>query len=186
MARHKYTIDELERAVKGSSSMRQVLIMLGLKLAGGNYSTVSKHLRDLKIDTSHFIGKGWRKGSNIPVVQPFKLKDILVENSSYQSYKLKNRLIAEGLKLVCCEVCGLTEWLGNKIPTELHHSNGNKSDNRIENLQILCPNCHSFTENYRGKSLRKCRDLTGTVLVTRDEDKVQTTNVIGGESHSSK
>ena len=49
-----------------------------------------------------------------------------------------------------CECCGNTEWLGKPIPLELHHINGINSDNRIENLEILCPNCHSFTENYRG------------------------------------
>lgn len=186
MARHKYTIEQLEIAVKDSNSIRQVLKLLGLKEAGGNYSTVSKRLHAFKINTSHFNGKGWRKGSDTPVVQPFKLKDILVKDSSYQSYKLKKRLISEGLKLECCENCGLSEWLGRIIPTELHHSNGNKKDNRLENLQILCPNCHSFTENYRGKSLRKCRDLTGTILIVKDEDKVQTTNLTGDESHSSK
>lgn len=82
----------------------------------------------------------------------FSLEKILVENSTYQSFKLKNKLLKEGLKECKCEKCNNTEWLGKPIPLELHHINGDRTDNRIENLQILCPNCHAQTDNYRGKN----------------------------------
>jgi len=54
-------------------------------------------------------------------------------------------------------MCGLTEWLGEKIPIELHHINGDRNDNKLENLQILCPNCHTFTDNYRWKGTKSKR-----------------------------
>ena len=84
-----------------------------------------------------------------------KIEEILVENSTYQSYKLKKRLIAEGIKKSVCESCGQSEWLEQPIPLELHHINGNNSDNRLENLRLLCPNCHALTDSYRGKNKRK-------------------------------
>jgi len=73
------------------------------------------------------------------------------EVKNYSPTRFKWRLIEEGYKELRCEKCGLSEWLGKEIPIELHHINGDNSDNTLENLQILCPNCHSFTDNYRWK-----------------------------------
>jgi len=64
---------------------------------------------------------------------------------------LKTRLFAEGLKENRCEECGLTEWLGKPLSMALHHVNGDGRDNRLENLVMLCPNCHSQTENFSGR-----------------------------------
>lgn len=89
------------------------------------------------------------------VVPPKLLSEILMENTPYSSYKLGRRLIKEGLKEHKCECCGRTTWLDQEIKLELHHINGNHDDNRLENLQLLCPNCHSYTDNYRGKNQGK-------------------------------
>lgn len=67
------------------------------------------------------------------------------------SANLIKKLFNDGIKERRCERCGLSEWCGNPIPLELHHINGNRYDNHLENLQILCPNCHALTDNYRGK-----------------------------------
>jgi 5-methylcytosine-specific restriction endonuclease McrA len=66
---------------------------------------------------------------------------------------LIKRLFDSNLKEHKCEHCGKTEWLGYSIPLELHHINGIHTDNRIENLRVLCPNCHALTDNYRGKNI---------------------------------
>jgi hypothetical protein len=68
---------------------------------------------------------------------------------------LKARLMAAGLKENRCEVCGLTEWRGEPLAMALHHVNGDGLDNRLENLQLLCPNCHSQTENFAGRGRRR-------------------------------
>jgi hypothetical protein len=158
--RQRYTDLQLIEAVQHATSIRQVLAKLGLVEAGGNYSLVKRRIRDLKLTTSHFKGQGWRKGNRNPVVQPQPLHEILRRGTEFQSYKLKRRLFAEGLKMAQCESCLGTEWLGQPIPLELDHINGDATDNRIENLRILCPNCHALTATYRGKKLAKCRDET--------------------------
>ena len=109
---------------------------------------------ELNIDTSHHTGQGWSKGKKIgnQCTKKIELKDILVQNSTYQTNRLKKRLITEGYKLHKCECCGNTEWNGKPIPLELHHKNGDHFDNRLENLEILCPNCHAQTDNYCGKN----------------------------------
>ena len=85
----------------------------------------------------------------------FSLNDLdMVLNGEklLSAYKLKIRLFQFGLKKEVCERCGCTEWLGKKIPLELHHKNGNNLDNNIDNLEILCPNCHALEPNYRGSN----------------------------------
>lgn len=74
--------------------------------------------------------------------------DLSNKTKIYKSYTLKDKLYKDGLKERKCEICGITSWNGKEIVLQLHHINGDSSDNRIENLQILCPNCHSQTENY--------------------------------------
>jgi transposase-like protein len=68
---------------------------------------------------------------------------------------LKLRLLAAGLKENCCEECGLSEWRGKALSVALHHVNGDGKDNRLENIKFLCPNCHSQTDNYSGRSTRR-------------------------------
>lgn len=153
--RNTYTNEEFKKAVEESLSLAEVMRKLGLHVGGANYATVNRKIKALGLDTSHFTGQGWNVGNKyrqIKHAQP--LKEILVKDSTYVSTsKLKLRLLKEGLKEYKCEMCGNTEWQGQPIPLELHHINGDHSDLRIENLQILCPNCHAFTDNYRGKVL---------------------------------
>lgn len=153
-----WTDDEFITAVKTSFSYAEVLRKLGLVAAGGNYSTVKRKIAELSLDVSHMTGQLWSKGKELKDSKYHRgksLSSVLVKNSDYVNFsKLKKRIIASGLKLNRCECCGLTHWMGKNIPLELHHINGIKTDLRLENLQLLCPNCHSLTENYRGKNIR--------------------------------
>ena len=104
------------------------------------------------METSHFTGRGWNVGLKFKPKKATPISEILVENSNFLSIcKLKKRLIKEGLKENMCEICGINEWLNKPISLELDHINGNNMDHRIENLRILCPNCHSQTATYRGR-----------------------------------
>lgn len=141
---------KLEQAVKESSSIRSVIKKLGLIPAGGNYYQVKKYISEMKLDTSHFTGQAWNRGMRGIGKSRIATAQILVKGSSFQSYKLKKRLFKEGLKTQQCEECGWSKQTsGGHLPLELHHVNGDRTDNRLKNLKILCPNCHSLTLSYR-------------------------------------
>ena len=151
--KRKWTEKQLRRAARTSTSIRQVLTKIGLKEAGGNYVQVQKYLKFYKVDTAHFKGKGWNKGL-VGIGKPlYSLEQILVENSFFQSYKLKKRLFDAKLKPEHCEECGWSERSADgRIPLELDHINGISTDNRLENLRVLCPNCHSLKPTHRGRN----------------------------------
>jgi len=151
MKRRKWTESQLKKAVAKSTSFRQVLYKLELKEAGGNYAQIKKYIKEYNLNIKHFKGRGWSKGLALPFKPKVSLKKILVKGSDFQSYKLKNRLLREGLKPKHCEECGWSKRAENgRPPLELHHINGDARDHRLSNLKILCPNCHSLKANYRG------------------------------------
>ncbi|HYE15781.1 MAG TPA: hypothetical protein VD968_15160 [Pyrinomonadaceae bacterium] len=151
MKLRKYDQHELEEAVKKATSLRQVLKILGVAPYGGNYEVLKRALRHFNLDTSHFTGQGWNKGKSLGPKQP--LRRFLNNEIRIASFKLKNRLLAEGILKPQCSSCGRTDWLNQPIPLELDHVNGNRSDNRLPNLRLLCPNCHALTPTYRGKNI---------------------------------
>jgi 5-methylcytosine-specific restriction endonuclease McrA len=93
-----------------------------------------------------------RRGAVVSRPQATPLEEMLRDGTRHGRWNLKRRLIAAGIKANVCEECGLTEWCGRPIALELHHRNGVGRDNRLENLAILCPNCHSQTENFGGRN----------------------------------
>jgi hypothetical protein len=156
----KYTKEKLEEVAKESFSTSECLRKLGLKPVGGNFKTIKCNLKRFQIDTSHFTGQLWSKGKKLGVSNRAKpLDEILIENSTFfSSTALKNRLVREGVKTWLCEECNNTEWNNQKIPLELEHCNGNNLDHRIENLKLLCPNCHAQTKFYRGRNKRSAKN----------------------------
>lgn len=151
MKLHKYTVEELKEAVASSYSLRQTLIKLDVAPAGGNYEVLRKAIKHFQVDNSHFKGQGWNKGKTF---QPKReLSEYLHNKFPIQSYKLKNRLIKEGIFEHKCSNCQMTHWLDNPIPIELDHIDGNSKDNSLLNLRLLCPNCHALTPTYRGKNI---------------------------------
>jgi AcrR family transcriptional regulator len=82
------------------------------------------------------------------------ISELLVAGTYRARYNIKTRLVREGLKKNMCERCGLIDWQGEPLTLALHHINGEQHDNRLENLMLLCPNCHSQTDNYAGRNGR--------------------------------
>ena len=84
----------------------------------------------------------------------YKTAKEYIQGNCISSHRLKQKLIRDGIKQAKCEICGLTTWLDNLIPLELHHIDGNHFNNNFENLQILCPNCHALQPTNSGKNIK--------------------------------
>ena len=155
--RRKYSREAFAEAWLSSSSIAQVAKKLGCNTTGGGYVTLKMAARELGLDDSHMTGQGWNIGwqSNPSKERVIALSDILVEDSTYTTiWRLKRRLLSEGILEYRCYLCGLTEWNGKPITLQLDHINGVHLDHRIENLRLLCPNCHSQTETFAGRNKR--------------------------------
>lgn len=149
--KYNWDINLIQEYVKESDSLSEVLRKLNIPIQGNNIGTLRKRIEEYHIDISHFTYGNKRKTG----ILKRDINDYLNNNVYISSAKLRNRLIQEGYKENKCEKCGCTEWLDNPIVIQLHHIDGNHTNNAIENLQMLCPNCHSITENYSGKSNKK-------------------------------
>lgn len=148
-----WTLSQLKDAVASSTSYRMTIQKIGLVPAGGNYVHIKRIITENEFSTDHFTGKGWNVGLKFIPKEGIKLSEILQVNRPYQSYKLKIRLFNEHLKKEECEICGWHQMSADgRIPVELDHINGDRNDNRLKNLRILCPNCHSLQLTHRGKN----------------------------------
>jgi 5-methylcytosine-specific restriction endonuclease McrA len=107
-----------------------------------------------------FSGSAWcdaiERGDIVPRSRGMDLRVYLARDDNCRPV-LRKRLVAEELKRNQCERCGIGRWRGKPLSLQLHHVNGDGHDNRLENLQLLCPNCHSQTENYGGRNRRRAR-----------------------------
>lgn len=151
MGKRTWTNEQFTNAVKKSYSYAGVCRELNISSKGGNLKTVRETIKKLALDKSHFTGMRWNKGKTSkdhPSIKKKDISEILVNNSKNSSSTVRKRLILEGLKEERCECCGRSEWMGIKIPLELHHINEDHYDNRLENLLILCPNCHALTDSH--------------------------------------
>lgn len=151
--------------VRESETWSELLRKCGYKHPT-NRVTVKKRVEKENLDTSHFKGCAWLKGKTRK--NRIKLEKIMVEDSGYKSNDLKKRLIKKKILEEKCSMCDLSEWLGKPITLEMDHINGNNRDHRLENLRLLCCNCHSFTETYKGKNKER---------VVKEENKCMTCGI---------
>lgn len=143
----KYTKELLEEKVKSSYSYSEVCRKLSLKPKGGTWFYIKKKIIEYNIDISHFLGKAAYTGKRRKLEhsnRKFSNESILVNNHSERipARILRICLLDNNIKYKC-NYCGISEWYGKTILLEIDHINNNCLDCRLENLQFLCPNCHS-------------------------------------------
>lgn len=142
MAKYKdYTDEDIIKYAAEATSMGQLLRKLGLRVAGGNYDNMRRNLQRLELKCEHWKGQGWSKGK--------QTKDW----SDYSKMEsIKPHLIKEVGHI--CEHCKRTEWEDHRIPLEVDHIDGDRTNNERDNLRLLCPNCHALTPTWRGRNAR--------------------------------
>lgn len=151
--------ERFAQLVKESRSFYELAEKIGYsKTGGGTNEALRKAVKERDLDISHFTGESWNKNNYD--------YSTFTNNSIKKNGKttLKAIINLRGRK---CENCGIVEWLGQPINLEIHHIDGNHNNNELENIQLLCPNCHSYTNNYCGKNINN-----GKVKV-KDEELVK-------------
>ena len=110
--------------------------------------TLNSYLKQMNIEYAGNMG-----GKGIKSDPKYKTAEEYIKGTCVKSHILKQKLIRDGLKEAKCEICGLKEWLGNPIPLELDHIDGNHYNNELHNIRIICPNCHALQPTNSGKNV---------------------------------
>ena len=138
--------DQILRWISENKSKAFISKELGCK-----QETLNRYLEKMGIEyTGNQSGKGQPKRK-----PKMDLEDYLANSTDIQTNKVRKKILEENIKAHKCECCGLETWLGQPIPLEVHHKDGDRSHNELSNFELLCPNCHAFTDSYRGKNSRK-------------------------------
>ena len=157
---YQFIPSELQQLLDESNSYSDVLRKVGMNPKGSNTDTLKKIITEYNLNTDKMNANRKKLYQKNAILTHQKniipLVDIIIYNKypNYNSSKLLKRLVKEGYKEYKCEKCGINEWMGQPISLQLHHKDGNHCNNLINNLCFLCPNCHSQTDNYSGKSSR--------------------------------
>ncbi|WP_053848584.1 HNH endonuclease signature motif containing protein [Streptomyces sp. NRRL B-24085] len=151
----KWTREILEPVVARSSSVYEVLRHLGLDPVGGHHTNISGRIKAYGLDTSHFtpVRRTERQRCN---QRRRTAEEILVEETSAHATRVPGSRLKRAMRELGteerCALCGIESvWLGEPLPLEVDHIDGDWRNNRIDNLRLLCPNCHSTTDSYRGR-----------------------------------
>ncbi|MFC9686698.1 HNH endonuclease signature motif containing protein [Streptomyces sp. NPDC056948] len=157
----KWTREILGPVVAESTSVNQVLRRLGLEPVGGHHTNISRRIKAYDIDTSHFtpVARTERQRYN---QRRRTAEEILTEDTSPHPMRTPGTRLKRAMReLGAVERCALGGieplWLGEPLPLEIDHIDGNWRNNRIDNLRMVCPNCHSTTDSYRGRGKGQSR-----------------------------
>lgn len=146
----------LKETVKNCICWWDWMRILGVPTRGCNYRTLKKKAAEYKIDTSHFNYKYARTHNGKRIVKNRSNSEIFNDTTPIKVESVKSAYIERILNgIPHCERCGITNWNNEKIVFQLHHKDGDYRNNKLENIILLCPNCHSQTENFRNNKNNK-------------------------------
>jgi hypothetical protein len=146
--RRAYSQEAFIEAWSSSVSIAECARKLNLTIYGTTYKNLRQLAEHCGLNEDHMLGKSSTKGKIVGGIKAKPIEEHLVYGSPISSSSLKKKLFKSGLKQEKCEECGIVDWNGNSLSFHLEHANGDNKDNRLENLKILCPNCHSQTDTY--------------------------------------
>lgn len=150
--KRSWSDEQLKDAVKESKNITEVIENLRKSCSGASHRLIKYYIEILKIDISHF--DPWHRYKKREKTTRISSEEIFVCNSKWKirNQKIKDRLIEDGVKKDRCEVCGIYPvWNGKKLVLQLDHIDKNRRNNEINNLRIVCPNCHTQTDNWGTK-----------------------------------
>lgn len=146
----KYTKENIKPYCKDAYTVMTVIRRMGLK--SGSNTRLYNLIKEILIESGSYKGRSFRKNDSTPR----KSNEQFFTNgdSKRSTWAVRNALFDRGLKEKKCECCGREIWQSKPIPLEVHHKDGNKYNNELDNLEILCPNCHYFTDTYKIKNIK--------------------------------
>lgn len=159
---YNFSPEQLQSLLDSSNTYIEILRVAGIK-SSSSTNTLKRIINEYNLDTSIFeenrkIYK--QQMAKKSFCLEYNIESKLHKNTKANSHKLKNKLIEFGYKDNKCELCGISEWLGKPVKLQLHHIDGDHDNNELSNLQILCPNCHSMTDNFGVYNSKRVKEQT--------------------------
>ena len=152
----RYDKEWLTELCADSYSYAEVLRKAGRKQGGGAQETLKKKIEEFEVDISHFTGMHWQASPNqVPQQgrEKYTLEEVFVKDSPVTQKVLRGYVERHQVIEYKCVNCGCDgNWQGGVISLEIDHIDGDNSNNELDNLRYLCPNCHALTETYRGRN----------------------------------
>ena len=149
--KYDWSKENLERTVKDANCWFNWLRLLNIPTRGCNYRTLKEKAKLYNLDVSHFDYHYARTHNGKRILKNRTNDEIFNENIPIKTASVKKEYINRILGIAHCEQCEITCWNEKELVFQLHHKDGNHKNNKLENLILLCPNCHSQTDNYANK-----------------------------------
>jgi len=145
----KYKKEDIIKIVGEKTTISDVLNEMGLNPKGGG-SNLRMMIKEILTENGVYNGHAHNKGKSYIKISN---EDFFKKSDKSRNYwNIRQALFKRGIKDKRCENCGLDKWMEKDIPVEIHHKDGDKLNNNINNLEVLCPNCHYFTDTYKTKN----------------------------------